>query len=57
MEPIKARNDPPVMIREFGGDLVPFDPDELQARLISCFLASGLRESVDLPQDIVLAVE
>ena len=45
------------MIREFGGDLVPFDPDELQARLISCFLASGLRESVDLPQDIVLAVE
>lgn len=57
MEPIKARNDSPVMIREFGGDLVPFDPDELQARLISCFLASGLRESVDLPQDIVLAVE
>jgi len=57
MESIKARNDAPVMIREFGGDLVPFDPDELQARLISCFLASGLRESVDLPQDIVLAVE
>ena len=57
MGPIEARNDAPVMIREFGGDLVPFDPDELQARLISCFLASGLRESVDLPQDIVLAVE
>ena len=56
MEPIEARNDAPVMVREFGGDLVPFDPDELQARLISCFLASGLRESVDLPQDIVLAV-
>ena len=57
MEFPAARNDTPVMIREFGGDLVPFDPDELQARLISCFLASGLRESVDLPQDIVLAGE
>ena len=46
-----------VMIREFGGELFPFDPEELQARLIGCFLAAGLRESVDLPQDIVLAVE
>lgn len=47
----------PVMIREFEGDIVPFDGDLLQTRLIGCFLAAGLRESVDLPQDIVLAVE
>lgn len=46
-----------VMIREFEGDLVPFDGELLQTRLIGCFLAAGLRESVDLPQDIVLAVE
>ena len=46
-----------VMIREFEGDLVPFDGDLLQTRLIGCFLAAGLRDSVDLPQDIVLAVE
>ena len=46
-----------VMIREFEGDVVPFDPEVLQTRLIGCFLAAGLRESVDLPQDIVLAVE
>lgn len=45
------------MIREFEGDLVPFDGEVLQTRLIGCFLAAGLRESVDLPQDIVLAVE
>ena len=45
------------MIREFEGDIVPFDPEHLQTRLIGCFLAAGLRESVDLPQDIVLAVE
>ena len=48
---------PQVMIREFEGDIVPFDPEVLQTRLIGCFLAAGLRESVDLPQDIVLAVE
>ena len=48
---------PKVMIREFEGDLLPFDGDVLQTRLIGCFLAAGLRESVDLPQDIVLAVE
>ena len=48
---------PQVMIREFEGDIVPFDPEILQTRLIGCFLAAGLRESVDLPQDIVLAVE
>lgn len=45
------------MIREFEGDLIPFDSEQLQTRLIGCFLAAGLRESVDLPQDIVLAVE
>lgn len=48
---------PRVMIREFEGDLVPFDPEVLQTKLIGCFLAAGLRESVDLPQDIALAVE
>lgn len=48
---------PRVMIREFEGDIVPFDGEVLQTRLIGCFLAAGLRESVDLPQDIVLAVE
>ena len=48
---------PQVMIREFEGDLVPFNGELLQTRLIGCFLAAGLRESVDLPQDIVLAVE
>lgn len=48
---------PPVMIREFEGDIVPFDPEVLQTRLIGCFLAAGLRDSVDLPQDIALAVE
>jgi hypothetical protein len=47
----------PVMIREFEGHTVPFDADLLQTRLIGCFLAAGHRESVDLPQDIVLAVE
>ena len=47
----------PVMIREFEGHAVPFDGEQLQTRLIGCFLAAGLRESVDLPQDIVLAVE
>ena len=52
-----AHDLPEVMIREFEGDLVPFDPELLQTKLIGCFLAAGLRESVDLPQDIVLAVE
>ena len=47
----------PVMIREFEGDIVPFDSEVLQTRLIGCFLAAGLRDSVDLPQDIALAVE
>lgn len=45
------------MIREFEGDLCPFDSELLQTRLAGCFLAAGLRESADLPRDIVLAVE
>ena len=45
------------MIREFEGDLCPFDGELLQTRLAGCFLAAGLRESADLPRDIVLAVE
>ena len=46
-----------VMIREFEGDLLPFDPELLQTRLAGCFRAAGLHESEDLPKDIVLAVE
>ena len=46
-----------IYIQDHEGGRVPFDPFELQTRLINCFLTAGLRESSYMAEDIALAVE
>ncbi len=46
-----------IYIQDLEGERIPFDPVELQARLIGCFLAAGLRDSSFFAEDIALAVE
>lgn len=46
-----------IYIQNHEGERVPFDPFELQTRLINCFLTAGRRESSYLAEDIALAVE
>ncbi len=46
-----------IFIQNFDGERVPFNPVELQARLIQCFLGAGLRDSSYMAEDIALAVE
>lgn len=46
-----------ILIQEFDGSRIVFDPVKLQTRLINCFLAAGLREKSYMAEDIALAVE
>ena len=46
-----------IQIQDFDGSRAPFNPVELQARLIQCFLGAGLRDSSYMAEDIALAVE
>ncbi len=46
-----------IFIQDFDGEQKPFNPVELQARLIQCFLDAGLRDSSYMAEDIALAVE
>ena len=46
-----------IFIQDFDGGRTPFNPVELQARLIQCFLDAGLRDSSYMAEDIALAVE
>ncbi len=46
-----------ILVREPDGSVHPFLAAELQSRLVGGFLGAGLRDSVDIAEDIALAVE
>ncbi|MBE6398916.1 MAG: hypothetical protein E7041_02105 [Lentisphaerae bacterium] len=46
-----------IYIRDTDGGVAPFDPNELQTRMIGAFLGAGLREESYISEEIVLALE
>lgn len=46
-----------ILVQDFDGARHPFDAQELQTRLISCFIASGRGDEGFVAEDIALALE
>jgi len=46
-----------IFIRDTDGGIAPFDPNNLQTRIIGAFLAAGLREESYISEELVLALE